>query len=730
MLTYVCRKCGCVYSEEEYRKSHFCRACGTQLRPKSTQRMLPSTDLIKKRVFPRKQLFNKNQPLLNKDILCEALDILLQEKLSKLPFLKKGYVLVERIREERIEGGKSLLFTIRVVVLDQAIQDLELSPWDGVVLTKKRNSTEVYGWGIFLGALSDKDCYIAIETEDLRLSEGDHYFLAKENTIPLIMNQLRILEWLTVSSWVGQILIADKRPKRPVTSLVRLLPKVELNQSQMQAYTSVISLPEEDFFLVHGPPGTGKTRLISSLLFDAIINNRNVLICSHTNVAVDNALEKLLDLCSPAEKRNISRIGSLLKTSRRVYEVLPQMRFGRVPTISEIYGEISRRRVIGMTLSKLGIVRRFGLEKMHFDYVIIDEASMASIPLSLVGITEITKRFVLVGDHKQLAPIVAADDEHVAEQLGISLFEMMISKYPEKSILLDTQYRCSKNIMDYCSETFYNNQVKTDASVAERRPLRFSAEGVKLTWLKAALENESGLIWIDTTDLPDSNSSWMKYGYSWSAYNKMEAAVVLELWRQLLNRGLHYDQLSVMSPFRLQTDLLRDVSRNILKDRGPRKDSNTFFSLDKKDTRFTTIDANQGREFDVVIFNVTKSYVGRDSDRRQRLLGDWRRLNVALTRAKKKVYIVGNRGVAEPKLFNYFRLYSKARQHKSLIKTNRRELPSRKLVGGIERKIDSLKKKPAKKRKAVVGLSPEEKHLLDNIKRYRHRRHKKARARQ
>ena len=673
------------------------------------------------RIYAHKRSFDKDLPLLNKDALHEALSRLLQVKMSKLPFAKKGYVLVERIREEMIEGGKSLLFTLRAAILDQSTQDLELSPWDGVVLTKKRDSTDVYGWGLFLGALSDKDCYIAIETEDLRFSEGDHYFLAKENTIPLIMNQLRILEGLTASSWVGEMLIEDKEPMPPITSSVHLLPKVELNPSQMQAYSSVVSLPEEDFFLIHGPPGTGKTRLISSLLFDAMTNNRKVLVSSHTNVAVDNALEKLLDLCSPAEKRGVSRIGSLLKTSRRVYEALPQIRFGRVPTIPEIYREISSRKVIGMTLSKLGIVRRFGLEKMRFDYVIIDEASMASIPLSLVGITDITKRFVLVGDHKQLAPIAEVEDEYVAEQLGISLFEGMISKYPEKSTLLDTQYRCSKDIMDYCSERFYENQVKTDASVSKRRPPSLSMVSVRLTWLKAALENRRGLIWIDTTDLPDSNSSWMQYGHSWSAYNKIEAAVVLELWRQLLKLGLHYDQLSVMSPFRLQTDVLRDVSRNILKERDPIQRRNTFFSLDKKDTRFTTIDANQGREFDVVIFNVTKSHVGRDSDRKQRLLGDWRRLNVALTRAREKAYIVGNRGVADPRLLNYLRLYSKTKQYKSIIRIDRREPPSKEITREIERKIESLKKKPAKYRKRVVGLSSEEKHLLDVIRGYGHR---------
>ena len=102
-------------------------------------------------------------------------------------------------------------------------------------------------------------------------------------------------------------------------------------------------------------------------------------------------------------------------------------------------------------------------------------------------------------------------------------------------------------------------------------PLRFPTKGVKLGWLRAALENERGLVWIDTTSLPDSESDWMKYGYSYSAYNKMEAAVVLELWHQLLKLGMKYDQLSVMSPFRLQTNILRDVSKRILKEKITRK---------------------------------------------------------------------------------------------------------------------------------------------------------------
>jgi len=658
---------------------------------------------------------------LNKDALRGALNMLLEDKMSKLPSLKKGYVLIERIKEEIIEGERSLLFTLRIVILDRPIHELELSPWDGVVLTKRRDSTDVYGWGIFLGALSDKDCYIAIETQDLRFSEGEHYFITKENTIPLIINQLRIVEELTKSSWIGQILLKNKQPKQPIRYNVPSLPRVQLNQSQKLAYDSAISLPKEDFFLVHGPPGTGKTRLISNLLFNAMATNKKVLVSSHTNVAVDNALGKLLDICSSAEKRYVSRIGSLLKTSRKVYEILPQMRYGKVPTIPEIYREISHRKVVGMTLSKLGIVRRFGLEKMHFDYVIIDEASMASIPLTLVGITDITDRFVLVGDHKQLAPIAEIDDEYVAEQLGISLFEGMISKYPEKSSLLDTQYRCSKDIMDYCSEMFYKSQVKTDVSVLERESLHFSTKNVKPGWLRAALENKRGLIWIDTSNLPDSKSGWMRYGGSWSAYNKVEAVVVLELWLQLLKQGLSYGQLSVMSPFRLQTDILRDVSKKILKGKIPKKTPKTFFSLDKKDTRFTTIDANQGREFDIVIFDITKSYVGKDSDTQQKLLGDWRRLNVALTRARKKVFIVGNRGVAKPRLFNYLKLYSKAEKIRSVINVKPQEPLSKELAKEIEWKIESLKKKPAMKRKKIVGLSPEEKSLLNSVRRYKHR---------
>jgi superfamily I DNA and/or RNA helicase len=642
--------------------------------------------------------------------LLKALDSLLEQETRKAITAQRADIQVERVRVEKI-GEKPLpLYTLRVVFPpSKSIPAMALRPWEGVVLIRGQS---VVGWGLFLGALSDLDGYIGIESDRYPPQEGQEYGLVKNDEIPLLKSQKSIATELTASDWVGRLLL-EGTTSHMIPTMRKELNIQGLIGAQTQAFSYVTNLPREDFALIHGPPGTGKTQLIQKLLSWAIENKWRVLITSHTNVAVDNALERLVESSGPGILPYVSRIGSLLKTSDKVRQLLPQIRRGVPPDLSEISRELSSRLIVGMTLSKFGLVRRFLNLNAPFDLVIIDEASMASVMLTLVGILKTCARFVLVGDHKQLRPIVDLEvqDNELHRFLEKSLFELLIESFPSKSLLLDVQYRCNSDIMNFCSEQFYEGKIRTDPAVEAREALKI-AEAPGSNWVKQTLEIDRGIIWIDTRHV--SVSDWIKYGDNWSAYNLVEAEIVLDIWRRL-SATIPSNQISVMSPFRAQTDILRRVAKQVA---GNEEAEQFFVSLGQRDFLFATVDANQGREYLAVILNLTKSDPGSESIGRETALSDWRRLNVALTRAKERVYIVASGELATGRSLNrLLELYKWSRDDlDSHIEISSEDYEKGKNVNVedlLKAALSSLKKQPL--HRSPIGLTPEERRLLNQI---------------
>ena len=172
--------------------------------------------------------------------------------------------------------------------------------------------------------------------------------------------------------------------------------KVELVESQNKAVKETLAhTTDEGFFLIHGPPGTGKTTVITEIVRHLAKEGKKVLITSHTNVAVDNVLENLF----PYFATKMVRLGSKVKTSNSLRALIPKA--------SDELIKLSSSQIVGSTLSKLSVLvlnEKLSFEKPSFDVVIIDESSMATIPLTLCGIL-LANSFSLVGDHKQLPPI-------------------------------------------------------------------------------------------------------------------------------------------------------------------------------------------------------------------------------------------------------------------------------------------------------------------------------------
>ena len=214
-------------------------------------------------------------------------------------------------------------------------------------------------------------------------------------------------------------------------------PRVESIESQAQAVNRAMkACNSQGFFLIHGPPGTGKTTVITEIVRHLADRGLKVLITSHTNVAVDNVLENLF----PFFGHRMLRLGSKL----RVSNVLKNL----VPKSGDESFRLSTSQIVG-TLSKLSILvlnNKLSFEKPFFDVVIVDESSMATIPLTLAGVL-LGRKFILVGDHKQLPPITRSSmppscwSSESCDRKCESLFRLLIELHPESSAMLETQFR-------------------------------------------------------------------------------------------------------------------------------------------------------------------------------------------------------------------------------------------------------------------------------------------------
>jgi len=238
-----------------------------------------------------------------------------------------------------------------------------------------------------------------------------------------------------------------------------------LNSYQEACVNKCVALKEKQFFVIQGPPGTGKTTTITKMVEESLKNDWKILVTSHTNIAIDNVFERLHVPMSV-------RFGNSIKTLSSVHDRLPQM--DPEKNNWDIWNSyLNKSQLVGATLSKMGAFwscKLLNWLEPMFDLVIIDEASMSSFPLSLLGLLN-GKRFVFVGDHKQLSPILLSSrgesvtGHKINPDSKKSLFEMLIERVEKNKITLPVQYRSNKLIADFISKEFYEGVVKTDTSV-------------------------------------------------------------------------------------------------------------------------------------------------------------------------------------------------------------------------------------------------------------------------
>lgn len=374
-----------------------------------------------------------------------------------------------------------------------------------------------------------------------------------------------------------------------------------LNPQQRHALQK--SVCSRELSLIMGFPGSGKSEVIVCLIRVLVELGQRVIVASHTNAAVDNILVKLLNAGFPAD--NTLRVGRLGGVDPRLAHLMVQ----NAPDTDTLSGLLSGRKVVGATCYGAHLLEPLG----PFDVCIVDEAGQVLEPLML-GVLQHANRPVLVGDHYQLPPLIR--EKHASDTVYSSLFKRLSERYPRASFSLSSQYRMNKDILALSNHAVYNNAMSCATStIAEQKFIMPRLFTGGLPWVQRVLDPTYSVSFIDTSCV----SGISEQSVNSSRCNEVEAQVVLRVWENMKSCGVLQDSVGIISPYRAQLDLVRGLIS------GP--DS----------PEINTVDRYQGRDKDCIILSLVR--VGKDP---VGILTDWRRINVAITRAKRKLIIIGH----------------------------------------------------------------------------------------
>lgn len=423
-----------------------------------------------------------------------------------------------------------------------------------------------------------------------------------------------------------------------------------LNPTQQEAVNKVIWA--KDVAIVHGPPGTGKTTTLVEAIYETLRRENQVLVCAQSNMAVDWISEKLVD-----RGVNVLRIGNPTRVNNKMLSFTYERRFEAHPdydqlwairkAIRELRGHRKRgderyhqklerlkeratelevrinaqlfgdARVIACTL--VGSANRL-LDGQKFGTLFIDEAAQALEAACWIPIRKVS-RVILAGDHCQLPPTVKSLAALKAG-LGKTLMERIVENKPEVVTLLKVQYRMNEEIMRFSSDWFYGNQVESAPEVKYR----------------SILDLDIPMTWIDTSEfeLPEDSSLTFKeefVGESFGRINKAEAELTLlalENYFRKIGKERILDEridVGIISPYRAQVQYLRRQ----LKKKEWVKPFRHLISVN-------TVDGFQGQERDIILISLVRA----NDEGQIGFLRDLRRMNVAITRARMKLIILGD----------------------------------------------------------------------------------------
>jgi predicted DNA helicase len=500
----------------------------------------------------------------------------------------------------------------------------------------------------------------------------DPIFRSKLYRLDLFANDItfkRMLKALEkIESWEMEdgvnILLGKKSPKLSEVDV----RSDNLNESQNEALKKCIN---SEVFLIHGPPGTGKTTTLAEVIKKHI--GKKILVTADSNVAVDNLMEKLVDF-------NIVRIGHPAKIESKLMKFSLDVRIRRDKRYKEVEKIVKkiddlkylqdkrckkptpgRRRGMSdeeiLSLAKEGKGKRgvkaewikemaewlkiqkninklyeeknkiveeimndildnaeiiFAtnsgaggefLENKKFDIVFIDEAAQAMEPSTLIPLIK-AKQAIFAGDHKQLPPTILSNDK----RLMVSLFERFTALYENIYYTLGIQYRMNEKINNFSSCEFYECKVKTYEKI---KNITIEDLGIKDDEIYGGY---IPIVFIDTIGkfLEKSKSG------SFSKYNPFEAEYVKNLVEKLLQNGAKEEDIGVITPYKDHEEYIKKIMKN--------------------EVEVKSVDGFQGREKEIIIVSLVRANENEEIG----FLNDIRRLNVAITRPKRKLIVIGD----------------------------------------------------------------------------------------
>lgn len=443
-----------------------------------------------------------------------------------------------------------------------------------------------------------------------------------------------------------RVVLGEESPSEPSRVLKSIsFDNKTLNVLQKKAVYQ--ALESKQVFLLHGPPGTGKSTTVTEIIHQMAQSGARVLVTAPSNIAVDTLVEKL----SLVKERQwkMCRIGHPARVLENVIEHSLEYLLHRAEDTALAYGirkEIAEHmkqsqwdknilrhlrkelrekesRAVERILDNCSVILSTSvgaahrlLHKRTFDVVVVDEAAQVLEAEAWIGILKGTCKLILAGDHRQLPPtLLSSLSVSLVESIGGTLFERLALLFPSSCLMLEEQYRMHQCIMSWSSSVFYNHRLSAHPSVSSH--LLHQLQGVK-----RATDTSHPLIVIDTTGtegMYEEDINAEEDG-SESRRNEGEALVVKKVIEGFLQLNIQRRDIGVITPYRGQVQLLNELMEDVV------------------DIEIGTVDGFQGREKEVIVLSLVRS----NDDGEVGFLDQVRRLNVAITRARRCCVVVMN----------------------------------------------------------------------------------------